>query len=114
MSEMTQVRIRQEGTYVLVIVDGKTVINAPYNVALDIFREGIAASKRAEELAHVEGIVHDQAILIRAGAPFGLTNNTAMLREAVTEAGHNPVIRRHMPGGIKSKELVGTPEVHHA
>lgn len=113
MSEYQQVRIRQEGVYVQLIVDGKVVFNAPWNAALDIFREGTAAARRAEELAVAESIIFDQAILVRAGAPFGVTSNPAMLREALTEAGHNSTIRRYMPGGIKSTEIIGTPEVRH-
>ena len=108
---MTQVRIRVVGPEVLVIVDDRAVLQCPWNAVLDIAHELIAKAREAEEYAKAENIIFDNALLIRSGAPFGLSNNRDIVAESVKEAGHNTTIRRHMPGGIKSETIVGAPVV---
>lgn len=108
---MVRVRIRQEGAEVQVIIEGKAVITAPWNAALDIAHEMIAAARRAEEHAKANQIIFDNAMLFRSGAPFGLSNNKNIVTESLKEAAHNYTLRRHMAGGIKSTAIVGTPEV---
>ena len=110
---MTEVRIRHEGAEVQVIVDGKAAITAPWNAALDIAHQMIASARKAEEVAKAEGIIFDNAMLIRSGAPFGLSNHPDIISESLKEAAHNTTLRRHMLGGIKSTTIVGTPEVRH-
>jgi len=108
---MEQVRIRHEGTNVQVIVNGALVFDAPWNAAQDIARELKAASLRAEEIAKADGIIFDNALLFRSGAPFGLSNHPDIIKETVKEAGHNTTLRRHLRGGIQSKGIVGKPDV---
>jgi hypothetical protein len=65
----------------------------------------------AEEHAKAEAIALDTAILYRSGAPFGLSNHPAIVDEAKKEAAWNTELRRCMPGGVKSEEAFGTPDV---
>ena len=108
---MARIRIRTEGAEVILIADGKAVLAAPWNAALDIAHELVAAARRAEEYAKAENIIFDNALLIRSGAPFGLSNNRDIVAESIKEAAHNTTLRRHMLGGIKSTAILGTPEV---
>jgi hypothetical protein len=66
-----RVSIRQEGVSVLVVVDGRAVLEMPWQAALDVSMAIRIQAKEAEALAKVEGIIWDQAILVRSGAPFG-------------------------------------------
>jgi hypothetical protein len=65
----------------------------------------------AEEILHAEQIAFDSAILIRAGAPFTLTDNPKIQDMAATEAAHNRTLRRSALQGIKSTAIVGTPSL---
>lgn len=104
-------RVACVGTKVLFEVDGRRVFEADWHDALAIADAIRAQAKRAEELAHAEGIIADQALIIRKGLPFGLTSRLDMLKEAVKEAAWNRTLRRALPGGIKSKAVVGTPAI---
>jgi hypothetical protein len=103
------VQIRAEGTRVLVVSDGRAILDLPWQAALSIARGLVAVARKAEEIAKAEQIVMDQAILTRAGAPFGLSNNPDIKKEAGKEAAWNTDLRRSMPGGVKSQEVFGTP-----
>ena len=106
-----QINIRQQGTRVLLIKNGVLIADLPWQKALAVAQGLIVQARKAEELAKAERIIQDQALLLRAGAPFGLTTHPAILREAAKEAEHNRVLRRYLPGGIKSQEAVGTPTI---
>lgn len=109
---MPHIRIRQEGPSVHIIVDGKLAIDAPWNAAIDIARELMQRARLAEECAKANDIIFDQAILARTGAAFGLSDNKDIQHEAMKEASHNPILRRHIPGGIQSQEAVGVPVIY--
>lgn len=68
-------------------------------------------SLRAEEIAKAEQIAMDAAILCRAGAGFGMSNDPKILDMAKTEAAWNRDLRRAIPG-IKSQTIVGTPTLN--
>lgn len=104
-------RIRHEGTDVLLIKGGKLLVRMPWSAALAIAGEIRRVGKLAEEEAKAEGIIMDQAIVFRAGLPFGLTSRPDMQAEAAKEAAWNSKLRRYMPGGIRSREQFGTPTV---
>jgi hypothetical protein len=106
-----RVSIRQEGISVLVVVDGRAVLEMPWQAALDVSMAIRIQAKEAEALAKVEGIIWDQAILVRSGAPFGLTSHRDMLKEATKEAAWNSPLRKYMPGGIKSQAVFGVPRL---
>ena len=103
------VTLRQEGTRVLVLKGGCLLADMPYEAALDVGRALIAQARKAEELAKVQQIIGDQAIILRAGFPVGLTNHPDIQAEAAKEAAWNTRLRRYMPGGVRSQEAVGTP-----
>jgi hypothetical protein len=46
----------------------------------------MAASLRSEEIAKAANIAQDQAILIRSGFPIGITDNRAIMKEAIKRA----------------------------
>lgn len=111
MSDLKSVSVRQYGDRVLVIEDGRLLWDLPWQAALALSRGLQQKGKLAEEHANANSIIMDQALLIRAGIPFGLTNRPDMLREAVKEADTNRDLRRYLPGGIKSEAIVGTPTI---
>lgn len=83
----------------------------PYEAALEIAKALRGVAKEAEEEAKAQGIIMDQALLLRTGVPVGLTSRRDMLKEAVREAQWNPVLRKALPGGIRSQEVFGRPVV---
>lgn len=111
--EVSVLQIRQEGTRVLFIKGGKILLDLPWDAALEVSRETYIRARAAEEIAKADAVIMDQAIVQRAGMQFGMTNNRDIQVEAMKEAVHNPLLRRHMPT-IKSQEILGAPSVHHA
>lgn len=103
-------RIRQEGEKVILVVDGKSYLELPWDAALQIGKAMQIQARKAEEIAKAQQIAFDQGVIIRSGFPVGLTNNPAIHKEAAKEAAHNKVLRK-MPGGIKSQSSVGKPRV---
>ena len=70
-----------------------------------------AYAEVADEQAEHANIIADGALLLRIGFPMGLTDNPALQAEIVKEAQHSPELRRYLPGGIQSTELVGKPMI---
>lgn len=108
---MRNVRIHQEGPEIHLIIDGRA-LRMPWNVALDLSRALMKKARAAEEIAKVEGLIFDQALLIRTGAPLGFTDNPDIQKEAAKEAGWNSRLRRFIPGGVKATEQFGKPNVY--
>lgn len=113
--QFTQLSIRQEGTRVIVLHNGKALMDLAWEAAKQLSRAILVKALLAEEEAKAWDIIADQAILARTGAPFGLTNNPAMLHEAGKEAAWNSDLRRYIrgkrAGGIESQGVVGTPAI---
>ena len=109
---MTNVRVHQEGPEVLLVIDGRA-LKMPWNVALDVSKALQIKARKAEEIAKAEGIIFDQALLIRTGAPLGFTDNPDIQKEAAKEAAHNGDLRKYLPGGVKATEQFGNPTVRH-
>lgn len=109
------VRVRQEGTRVLVLKDGRALLDLPWQAALDLAKALHAQGKRAEEIDRAQAIIADQAIVTRLGLRFGLTNHPLLLREAGKEAAWNSQLRRYIPSakamGIASQTIVGAPSL---
>jgi hypothetical protein len=105
------VQIRQDGAKVLIIKNGVLIFELPWEAALAL-ADGIRAKgKLAEEYAKANQIISDQAILMRAGAPFALTNNPDILSEARKTAETDRNLRRYIPASIPSGERFGVPTV---
>lgn len=77
--------------------------------ALALGRALVAVAHKAEEWAVALAVAYDAAILLRTGAPFGLTSQPDILKEAVKLARDDRDLRRWLPGGIRSQEIVGEP-----
>ncbi|MEW6211545.1 MAG: hypothetical protein AB1631_24475 [Acidobacteriota bacterium] len=108
---LKSVSIRQEGERVLLIEDGRLILDMPWQAAIEVARAIYQKAKQAEQLASVDRLIIDQAVLLRAGVPFGLTSHPLILRESVKEALSNRQLRRYMPGGIRSQSVVGSPTI---
>ncbi len=108
---MTKMIIKQYGERVLLIVDGRLVADMPWQAALNVSAALRNKAKLAEEIAQAEKIAQDQAILTRAGFPVGLSNHPKIKDEAAKIAAWDSKLRRYMPGGVKSKEVFGTPTI---
>jgi hypothetical protein len=106
------ISVRQEGPNVLLIIGGRAT-ELPWNAALDVANALREKAKDAEEIAKAEGIIFDQALLIRTGAPLGFSSNPDIQKEAGKEAAWNSDLRRHIPGGVRATEQMGRPGVYH-
>lgn len=113
--KVREVTVRQEGDRVLLLEGGRTVLELPWDAAVQLSKAILAQARKAEELVKAEQIIADQALLTRLGTPLGLTNNPAMLKAAANEAAWNRDLRRRVPlkraGGIKSGAVFGTPKL---
>ena len=103
--------IRQEGTRVQVLLNGKLVIDLPWDAAEALAKAIHVQAKRAEEWAKAQQIADDQSVLMRAGFPVGLSDHPAIVAEARKEAAWNSDLRRYMPSSIRSGEVFGTPTI---
>lgn len=102
--------IRWEGATVA-LVTRNGAVSLPLGAAKEVYRALGEAIARIEEQQHAEQIALDSAVLMRSGAPFTLSNDKKILDVAKTEAAFNKDLRRAMPGGVKAKSVVGTPQV---
>lgn len=95
----------------VVIQCGDQTLRFPPDVAIEVARAMLAQARQAEEFMRANDLILDNAVLLRAGVPIGLSDNPDIVRETIKEAQHNSELRRFMPGGIKSTAVVGTPTV---
>lgn len=109
--QQQEVQIKQDGERVLLIVDGKCVLNLPWDAADALSQAFKIQARNAEEIAKAAGIVEDSALLLRAGIPLGLSSHPKIQDEARKEAAHNRTFRRALPGGIKSQQQFGRPGI---
>ena len=98
------IRVVADGDKVILITNGRVTARMPWQSALELSKAIYQVAKGAEEQAKALQIAHDNAILLNQGFPVGLSNRRDIQAESVREA-------RHMPGGIKSQSVVGTPAV---
>lgn len=110
---MTNATIRHNGARVQLIIDGRLVADLSWEQAHELAAGLRTQALRAEEWAKAERIASDQAILLRAGVPLGLTDHPIIQAEAAKRAAWDRDLRRYLPGGVISQEHVGTPSVRH-
>lgn len=110
--------VRQEGTHVILIQDGRAVLALPWDGALELARAIYSQAKRAEELANADAIATDQAILLRLGVPLGLSKRRDIQQEAQRRAAWDSGLRRYINGkrargtnNMKATPVVGTPTI---
>lgn len=109
--QANEVTIRREGERVLLIVGGRAVLDMPWRKADDVCAAIRSKARAAEEQEKALSIARDNAILLRAGVPLGLTNDRRIREETAKIAAWDRDLRRYMPGGIKSQEMLGRPAV---
>jgi len=110
--KVRQVYIGREGDRIYIAEDNQRVLAMPWGMAIEVARALLAKAREAEEHEQAQAVALDQALLIRAGARIGLTSNPEILKQAAKEAAWNSDLRRYLPGGIRSHEIVGRPIIH--
>lgn len=106
--EATQLSIRYEGSRVYLIINGRLALDMTWQQALELGRTLMGQARKAEEIAKVEQVVMDQAMLMRAGFPLRMATNDHMLKLAGNEAAWNSDLRRYMPNKLDKIEQYGT------
>lgn len=98
---------------VLVFEPGRFLIKWPVAEWSKISAALHHAARQVETWENAEKVARDQAILLRAGAGFGLTDDPAIQAEAKKVAEGDRDLRRYMPGGVRHqrREQFGTPKV---
>jgi len=81
--KMRVIRIVDDGSRVVVIEDGKVCLNVTWEMADQIAKSLIKHARKAEENEKALNIIGDQAFLLRAGVPLGLSNRKDIQKEAV-------------------------------
>jgi hypothetical protein len=103
--------VRQDLGKILVIGNGRLLFDMPAAVARQVWRAVKGKAKLAEEHDAADRVIADNALLLRTGAPFGLSDNPRILAESAKEAAHNRDLRRFIPGGVQADRLRGAPRV---
>lgn len=110
-------RMLAEGSIVHLIFNGKLVDSMPWEKALEISKALYQVSKVAESSAKAEGIIADEALLIRSGLAnrVGLSSDQRVLKQAWHDAQHDRNLRRYLPQpgdpNIKPSSVVHPPTV---
>lgn len=98
-------------TRTLIILNGQAVASVPWQTCDEMansFRRAARGGEQAEKAAQV---AQADALLIRTGAPFALSNNSKIREEAYKEAQWGDA-RKGMPLlGAPSKRACGTPSL---
>ncbi len=108
--ETFEAKILQDGDKVIFVINGKGM-TIPWQIADQLGRGLLAKARQAEEVQNSEQVIRDNAILMRAGSPVGLSSNPDIISETVKEAVSGDEVRRYMPGGVKSKSVIYAPTV---
>lgn len=105
-------KVCQSGSRVTLILDGAWLGDLPWQAALELADALRTQAKRAEEWDKASQIAADQAVLLRAGIPLGLTSHPMIQAEAAKIAAWDSDLRRYLPGGVRSQAAVGAPSIH--
>lgn len=106
-----RVQFRQSGARLSLIVDGRLILEGHWSMFDELAAMMRSSARKAEEWDSAEAVARDNAILLRAGVPIGLSNNPAIRAETIKLAETDRDLRRYMPGGIGGKELFGRPTI---
>jgi hypothetical protein len=109
--QINTINVSADGANVQLAYNGKLVADLEWKAALALAKALYIKAKQAEEWAKADQVMGDQALMLRTNAPFGLTNNPAILKEAAKEAQWGDM-RRYVPmKGVPSREAFGTPAI---
>lgn len=97
---------------IVLSVNGKVVIDALVDDWRAIARATTAKCRLIEEEECAEQIAFDGALLLRGGAPIGLTDNPKIQDMVRAEASTNKMLRTALPG-MRDTTLHGAPIVRH-
>lgn len=89
-----QVRQHKVAGRVVLLIDGHYLCDMPWQSVDEYINVLKGAARLAENAEKAEKQVLDQAILLRAGMPVGLSQNKKVFDEAKKEAVHNRELRR--------------------
>lgn len=105
----TVARVIRQGPQIGVLVNGKLVVEFPYQAAAEIGRLLLHHAKCAEEQEKALMIIKDEAVIRRLGLPFSLTSDPVIREEAFRESQYVPA----PPGvtGIPSRSAPGVPTI---
>ncbi len=112
--KITQATIKRDGIEVVIVMGNRRVLALPWDAALVLAKAMIIQARRIEEQVKALDIIQDQALLMRSGAPFGLSSHPDIIDEAKKEAVHNPTLRKYITGkraGGIGTSIVGEPNV---
>lgn len=102
--------LRIDGPAVVILDEhGRAVFTLPWNAADELAKGLTIAARKAETNAKANQIVFDQAFMMRAGAPFGLSADPKIIDEAKKEAAHNSEIRKMLPATPDERGELGVP-----
>lgn len=91
------------------------ILDVSPDIAMNLSRFLRKHAALAKEYEIPEQIIEDQAILMRKGAPIGLSDNPDIQKEARKEASWSRKLRRFIPfakfGAIQSRERFGIPTI---
>jgi len=108
--KIEEITIRDGGNAVLLLSNGRRIASLPYEAALALSKAIRIQAKRVEERAKALQIRDDQAVLMRARMPIGLSDNQDILNEARKEAHYNSNLRRYLPHVEPTMEVF-TPRI---
>ncbi len=107
---MASTRVTYDAHEVVLVTEDGKAHRLPPEAAFAIARALNEAGKLADEFRNRAGLARDQALVIRRGLPFGLTNNPRILAEAKKLAEGDRELRK-IPMAVPYRGAVGTPEV---
>ena len=109
--KIEEITVRDGGNCVLLLgKHGTKIVSLPYDAALALSKAIRIQAKKVEERTKALQIIDDQAVLMRARFPLGLSVNKDILKEAQKEAHYNPNLRRYLPH-IEPSEIVYSPSI---
>jgi hypothetical protein len=97
---------------VLVLKDGTLAFGMSWSQALEFAKLIAGAARRAEEYSKANQIIGAEALLIRTGAPFGLSLSKAIREASYNAAQWDTTARKGMPlAKIPSRREVYAPTI---
>jgi hypothetical protein len=103
-------RDQLDATHTLMVFQGRVVASIPWQACLEVGASFTVAARKGEELAKAPDIIAQDALLVRTGAPFALTDNPRIRDASYNDAQWDPHVRRAMPlRAVPSPRQCGTP-----
>jgi len=106
------VGFRVQGETLLVLGNGRLLFDLPAAAARQLWNATIGKARQLQELdpATADRLALDAGLALRAGLPFGMTDNAAINDAAKNLAAHDRTLRQMpMAPGVQSREILGAP-----